>query len=68
MGRGCVDQVLVIKQMSEKCIAKGKSLYVAYMDPEKAYDRVDRNAIWRVLNMYEVNGMILNAIKNFMQN
>ena len=26
MGRGCGDQVFVIKQISEKCIAKGESI------------------------------------------
>ena len=31
-GRGCVDQVFVIKQMSEKFVDKNKSLYVSYMD------------------------------------
>ena len=41
-GRECDDQVFVIKQMSEKFVDKDKSLYVAYMDLEKAYDRVDR--------------------------
>ena len=44
-GGGCVDQVFVIKQMSEKRIAKGKSLCMAYMDLEKACDRVDWNAV-----------------------
>ena len=44
-GRGCVDQVFVMKQMSEKFIDKNKCLYVAYMDLEKAYDRVDRDAV-----------------------
>ena len=52
MGRGCGDQVFVIKEMSEKCIAKGKNLYVIYMDLEKAYDRVDRNVMWRVLSKF----------------
>ena len=55
----------MVKQMSEKCIAKGKSLYVAYMDLEKVYDQVDRNAMWRVLNMYGVNGMLMNVIRSF---
>ena len=50
-GRGCVDQVFVMKQMSEKFVYKNKRLYVAYMDLEKAYDRVDREAMWRVLGM-----------------
>ena len=65
MGRGCVDQVFVIQQMSEKCITKGKSLYVAYMDLEKAHDRVARNAMWKELNMYGVNGMLVNVIRSF---
>ena len=60
-----MDQVFVIKQMSEKCIEKGKSLYVAYMDLEKAHDRVDRNAMLRLLSMYGVNGILLHAVRNF---
>ena len=57
----------MMKQMSEKRIAKGKSLYVVYMRLEKVHDQVDRNAVWRVLNMYGVNGILLNAIRSFMQ-
>ena len=45
-GRGCVDQVFVMKQMSEKFCRKKKSLFVAYMDLEKAYGRIDRDAMW----------------------
>ena len=63
-GRGCVDQVFVMKQMSEKFVDKNKSLYVAYMDLEKAYDRVDREAMWRVLSMYGINGQLLKAVQS----
>ena len=40
--RGCMDQVFVVRQVCEKYIAKGKDVYWAFMDLEKAYDRVDR--------------------------
>ena len=63
-GRGCVDQVFVMKQMSEKFYGKNKSLYVAYMDLEKAYDRIDRDAMWRVLSMYGINGKLLAAVQS----
>ena len=63
-GRGCVDQIYVMKQMSEKYWERNKSLYVAYMDLEKAYDRVDREAMWQVLGMYGINGSLLNCIKS----
>ena len=62
--RGCVDQVFVMKQMSEKFVDKNKSLYVAYMDLEKARMRVDREAMWLVLGMYGINGQLLKAVQS----
>ena len=40
-----------MKQMSEKFVDKNKSLHIAYIDLEKAYDTVDREAMWRVLGI-----------------
>ena len=34
------------------------------MDVEKAYDRVDRDAMWRVLEIYAVGVGLLDAIKS----
>ena len=39
-GRGCVDQIFAVRQMCEKYGAKGENTYWAFMDLEKAYDRV----------------------------
>ena len=44
-GRGCVDQVFALKNVCEKYLEKQMDLYVAFMDLEKAYDRVDRDAL-----------------------
>ena len=35
------------------------------MDLEKAYDRVDREALWQLLGVYGVEGGLLAAIKAF---
>ena len=61
---GCVDQVFVMKQMSENFFDKNKSLHVACMDLEKAYDRVDREAMWRILGMYGINGQLLKVVQS----
>ena len=45
-GRGCVDQLFMVRQLCEKFLAKGNHLFFAFMDLEKAYDRVDRDALW----------------------
>ena len=64
-GRGCVDQVFAVRQISEKAREKGKKVYAGFMDLEKAYDRVDREALWQVLQMYDVNGRLLDGVKSF---
>ncbi len=44
---------------------KKKKLYAAFMDLEKAYDRVDREALWNVLKIYGVGGQLLKGIQAF---
>ena len=66
-GRGCVDQIFTVKMLAEKYLVKGRKLYAAFMDLEKAYDRVDWNALWDVLKIYGVGGQLLRGIKAFYQ-
>ena len=35
---------------------------MGFMDLEKVYDRVNREALWQVLRMYDVGGILLNGI------
>ena len=51
--------------MSEKSVDKNKSLYVAYMDLEKAYDRVDRETMLGVLGMYGINCQLLKVVQSW---
>ena len=60
-----MDQVFALRSIVEKYLEKKRDVFVAFMDLEKAYDRVDRDAMWRVLQMYGVNGRLIEAIKGF---
>ena len=62
-GRGCVDQCFVVKQFCEKFLAKGREVYFAFMDLEKAYDRMDRSTLWQVMSIYGVGGKLLRALQ-----
>ena len=55
-GRGCVDQIFTLKQIGEKAREKKCRVYVGFMDLEKAYDMINREALWEVLRMYDVCG------------
>ena len=45
-GRGCVDQIFAVRQLCDKYLGVNKEVYMAFMDLEKAYDKIDRNALW----------------------
>ncbi len=64
-GRGCVDQIFAMKRLVEEYLGKVKKLYAAFMDLEKAYDRVNREALWSVLRIYDVGGQLLKGIQAF---
>ena len=63
-GRSCVDQILTLKQIDEKAREKERREYVSFIDLEKAYDRVNREALWQVLRMCDVVGKLLSDIKS----
>ena len=59
-----MDQIFTVRQICEKATAKGKDVFWAFMDLEKAYDRVDRDAMWQVMRMYGVGGRLLKGVQS----
>ena len=43
-GRGCVDQIFTLKQIGEKGLQKKCRVYVGFIDLEKVYNRLNREA------------------------
>ena len=68
-GRGTTDAIFIVRQLQEKYIAAKKPLYFAFVDLEKAFDRVPRKVLWwalRSLGVEEwavrvIQGMYVNA-------
>ena len=60
----CTDQIFIVRQICEKYLGKGKDVYFAFLDLEKAYDRVDRDAMWNVLRVYGIGGRLLRGVKS----
>ena len=58
-------EIFTLKQIFEKSWEYGKDLFACFVDLEKAYDRVPRDKLWKVLQEYGVNGQLLRAIKSF---
>ena len=60
-----MDQIFTIKMKVEEYLGKGEKLYAAFIDLDKAFDRVDREALWNFLKMYGVEGELLTVIQVF---
>ena len=63
-GGGYVGQIFTLKQIGEKAQVKNCRVCVGFMDLGKAYNRVNREALWQVLKIYDVGGKLLNGIKS----
>ncbi len=64
-GKICVNQIFAVEMLLEEYLGKARKLYAAFMDLEKAYDRVDRKVLWNVLKIYGVGGQLIEEIKVF---
>lgn len=51
IGKGYVGQILNVRMIMEKMLVKDK-VYAAFIDLEKAYNRIGLEAIWEVLKVY----------------
>ena len=57
------DNMFMLERMMEMAAARGEELYIAFIDMEKAYDRVNRKKLFEVLRMYGVDEMIVSLIE-----
>ena len=48
-GRACIDQIFAIRVLAEKAREFNTPLFLSFVDLRKAYDSVNREALWMVL-------------------
>ena len=62
-GRYCTDQIATLRIIMEQTLEWNASLYINFVDYEKAFDSVDRNTLWKLLRHYRIPEKITNLIK-----
>jgi len=63
-GRSCTDQIATLRIIIEQSIEWNSSLYVNFVDYEKAFDSIDRETMWKLLAFYGIPSKLLVIIKN----
>ena len=68
-GRGCTDQLFSLRVIMEKAREYHRPLYICFVDLRRAYDSVNREALWSVLqHCYHLPPKLLNIIKSLHNN
>ena len=62
-GRGCEEQVLIVRLLVDIARKSGRTLYMAFIDYQKAYDKLDRLKLLRLLDAKGCGNRFLKAIK-----
>ena len=63
-----LDHIFALQTLASYYIGEGKQLFCAFVDYSKAFDFVDRTYLWQKLLESNVNGKVLNVIRNMYKN
>ena len=69
-GRGCMDQIFALRNILEQSLEWNTSLCINFIDFQKAFDSVNRESLWKILQAYGLPPKIImpNLIKMFYNN
>ena len=64
-GRSTTDMIFTLRQLQEKAMEQRQPLYVVFVDFSKAFDTVDRQTLWKVLEIYGCPERLVRMIRLF---
>ena len=67
-GRSTTDAIFILRQIQEQYIAKKKNLFFAFVNLEKAFDRVPRAVIWWAMRKVGVDEWIIRVVQAMYHN
>ena len=67
-GRSCSDLIFTLRILIEEANEWSNKVYMLFIDFEKAFDSVDRDTLWEILQYYGVPKKIISLIMAFYEN
>ena len=62
--KSCTNHIATLRIIVEQCIEWQSSLYINFVDFEKAFDSIDRTVLWKLLRHYGLPTKCVTLIKN----
>ena len=67
-GTGCINQIHILRNIIEQCLEWKQPLFINFVDFRKAFDSVNRENLWKILEEYGIPEKIINMIKAIYRN
>ena len=67
-GRGCIDQIFVLRTIVEQSLEWNSSLYINFIDFEKAFDSIHHPSLWKILEAYGFPPKVINILRDMYAN
>ena len=64
-GRGTTDMSFALRQIQEKCMLNGEDLYILFIDLTKAFDTINREGLWLMLERAGCPELFVSLIRSF---
>ena len=62
LGHSTTDAIFIVHQLVEKHLTANKPLYMAFIDLEKAFDRVPQDVIWWAMRKLGVDEQLVRLV------
>ena len=66
-GRGTVDQIFILRNILEQANEWNATLYIHFVDFEKAFDSVHRVSLWTIMKKYGIPQKLIQMVKTLYQ-
>ena len=62
-GRSTVEQIFVLRNIIEQVVEWQSTLYITFVDFEKAFDSVHRESLWKIMASYGIPHKLIQMIQ-----
>ena len=67
-GHSCTDQIFVLRNIVEQSLEWNSSLYINFIDFEKAFDSIHHPSLWHIMSLYGLPSKVINIVKDMHAN
>ena len=62
-GKSATEQIFILRNIIEQSVELQSTLYINFIDFEKAFDSIHRDSLWEIMRQYGIPNKLINIVK-----